>query len=150
MNVKELLRIGAEAFLSSVGKQEGVNTASSGLSINKVMQALSLLFPGQGQNVDIGALIGKMQGGGLAAIAESWLSNGGNQSIDMGQIIDLFGNDKIRGFAQQLGLDEKVATAGLQDAVPQMVDRASSNGTLDALGGVSGILGMAGKLFGRK
>ncbi|MEM7053952.1 MAG: YidB family protein [Pseudomonadota bacterium] len=146
MNVEELLRIGAEAFLSSLSKQEGANTASSDLSISKVMQALLQLFPRQGQNIDLGALIGKMQGGGLAAIAESWLGNGGNQSIDINQIIDLFGNEKIRGFAEQLGLSESDAIAGLQDAVPYVVDKASIDGTL---GGVSGILGMAGKLFGR-
>ena len=150
MNVKELLRVGAEAFLSSVSKQENVNTANSGLSIPAVMKALALLFPGKGQQLDLGALISKMQNGGLAAIAESWLGNGSNQSIDVGQIIDLFGNDKIRGFAQQLGLDERTATTGLQDAVPQMIDKASTNGALDALGGVSGIMDLAGKLFGRR
>ena len=150
MDVNELLKIGAEAFLSSVSKQDDARAASAGLSLDSIMQALAKLLPGQGQKLDLGALVGQMQGGGLAAIAESWLGNGSNQSIDVGQIIGLFGNEKIRGFAEQLGLSEQSAIAGLQDAVPSMVDKASTDGALDALGGVSGVLGMAGKLFGRK
>lgn len=144
MDIKQLLQVGAQAFLSSIGKQEG-----SGLSMNQVTSALADLLPGQGQNLDLGALIGQMQGGGLAALAESWLGNGGNQSIDTAQILSLFGQDKIRGFAQQLGLGESSALSGLQSALPKMIDQASSDGSLDALGGVSGVLGIAGKLFGR-
>jgi hypothetical protein len=35
-------------------------------------------------------------------------------------------------------------------ALPQMVDKASSGGSLlDSIGGVEGVLGMAGKLFNR-
>ena len=144
MDIKQLLQIGAQTFLSSIGEQEG-----SGLSTNKVASALADLLPGKGQNLDLGALIGQMKGGGLAAMAESWLGNGGNQSIDAGQILSLLGRDKIQGFAQQLGLGENSAVSGLQSALPKMIDQASSDGALDALGGVSGVLGMAGKLFGR-
>jgi hypothetical protein len=42
------------------------------------------------------------------------------------------------------------AAGGLSDALPQMVDKASSDGSLlDSIGGVSGALGMASKLFGK-
>ena len=52
-------------------------------------------------------------------------------------------------FADKLGLDQDTALEGLKGAVPEMVDKASAGGTLESLGGVGGVMGMAGKLFGR-
>lgn len=144
MNIQELLKIGAEAFQSGVAKE-----ITGSLSLDTIMDALAGLMPGQGKNVDLGALVGMMQGGGLAAMAESWLGDGGNQGIDAGQLIELFGRDSIRSFAGKLGLDEGTALSGLQEAVPSMVDKASTGGVLESIGGLSGAIGLAGKLFGR-
>lgn len=144
MNLEQILKIGAEAFQSSAGQE-----AARSLPLDKIMAALALLMPGKGGSVDFGALIGKMQSGGLASMAQSWLGDGGNAGIDSSQLLSMFGSDQIKGFADQLGLDQNTALEGLKGAVPQMVDKASSGGTLDAVGGVSGLMGMAGKLFGR-
>lgn len=144
MNLEEILKIGAQAFQSSAGQE-----AARSLPLDKIMAALALLLPGKGGNVDFGALIGKMQSGGLASMAQSWLGDSGNAGIDTNQLLSMFGSDQIKGFADQLGLDQNTALEGLKGAVPQMVDKASSGGTLDAVGGVSGLMGMAGKLFGR-
>ena len=47
-------------------------------------------------------------------------------------------------------MSESEAVGGLQDAMPQMMDQASSGGSLlDSIGGISGAIGLAGKLFGR-
>ncbi len=142
MDIKQLLEIGAQAFLSSLDKNE-----ASGLSLGGVAEALAQLMPGEGKNLDLGALIGQMDTGGLASIAQSWLSNGGNHSVDAGQVLSLFGQHKIKGFADQLGIGETSAISGLQAALPNMVDQASSDGTLDSIGGMAGML--AGKLFGK-
>lgn len=144
MNIQELLKIGAEAFQSGVADK-----VTGSLSIDTIIDALAGLMPGEGNNVDIGALLGKMEGGGLAAMAQTWLGDGDNDGIDAGQLVDLFGRDSIRSFAGKLGLDEGTALSGLEQAVPKMVDKASSGGSLDAIGGLSGALGMAGKFFGR-
>ena len=57
---------------------------------------------------------------------------------------------RFSGFASKLGLSQEEAAGGLSDALPQMVDKASSGGSLlDSIGGVSGALSMAGKLFGK-
>jgi len=141
MNLDELLKIGAQAFASSVGANGG------GVSLERIQQALAGLMPGDGNSVDLQALIAGMQGGGLGALAESWLGDGGNRGIDAGQLLSMFGGERIERFAGQLGVDRDTAVAGLQDAVPEMVDKASSGGTLDALGGVEGLMGMAGKFF---
>ncbi|SRR6056297_216055 len=144
MNIQELLKIGAQAFQSGVSDQ-----LSSSLSLDTVMDALAGLMPGEGKNVDLAALVGVMQGGGLAAMAESWLGDGGNQGIGREQLVELFGRNSIRSFAGKLGLDEGAALSGLQEAVPVMVDKASSGGALESIGGLSGAIGLAGKLFGR-
>ena len=144
MNLQELLKIGAQAFQSGIADK-----ITGSLSLDTIMDALAGLMPGDGNKVDLGALMERMQGGGLAAMAQTWLGDGDNDGIDAGQLVDLFGRDSIRSFAGKLGLDEGTALSGLQQAVPKMVDKASSGGSLDAIGGLSGALGMAGKLFGR-
>lgn len=61
----------------------------------------------------------------------------------------MFSASQISDFATKLGLSQEEAAGGLADAIPQMVDKASSGGSLlDSIGGLSGALGAAGKLFG--
>src|SRR6056297_505144 len=141
MDINQILKIGAEAFQSQLGEQ-----LAGSLSLDKIMNALAGLLPGEGKNVDLSALVGKMQGGGLASLAESWLGNAG---IGAEQLMSIFGSGDIMRFADKLGLDQDTALEGLKGAVPEMVDKASTGGTLESLGGVGGIMGMAGKLFGR-
>jgi len=144
MDINQILKIGAEAFQSQLGEQ-----LAGSLSLDKIMNALAGLLPGEGKNVDLSALVGKMQGGGLASLAESWLGDGGNAGIGAEQLMSIFGSGDIMRFADKLGLDQDTALEGLKGAVPEMVDKASTGGTLESLGGVGGIMGMAGKLFGR-
>ncbi|MEE4638516.1 MAG: YidB family protein [Wenzhouxiangella sp.] len=145
MNLDQILKIGAQAFQSSAGQE-----AASSLSLDKIVGALAQLLPGEGKKVDFASLVGQMNSGGLASLAQSWLGDGGNAGIGVNQLMSIFGSDSINNFAAQLGIDQDTALQGLKGALPEMVDQASSGGTLDALGGVSGLVGMAGKLFGRK
>ncbi|NDY96947.1 YidB family protein [Wenzhouxiangella limi] len=144
MDIQEILKTGAQAFQSQLaGGQAG------SLSLDKIMDALAGLMPGKGENVDLAALVGNMQSGGLASLAESWLGDGGNSAIGTEQVASMFGSEEIQAFAAKLGLDQGTALEGLKGALPQMIDQASSGGTLDSLGGVTGVMAMAGKLFGR-
>ena len=64
------------------------------------------------------------------------------------QVGELPGSDKVAEFASKLNVDEDTAVSGLADMLPQMVDKSSSGGSLlDSVGGVGGLMGMAGKLF---
>lgn len=144
MDINQILKIGAQAFQSQLGEQ-----LAGSLSLDKIMDALAGLMPGEGKNVDLAALVGKMQGGGLASLAESWLGDGGNAGIGAEQLMAMFGSGDIMRFADKLGLDQDTALEGLKGAVPEMVDKASTGGTLESLGGIGGVMGMAGKLFGR-
>lgn len=147
MDMSDLLKMGASAFINS--KLSG--DAGSGLNLDSLTSALSGLTGGNNDNggFDIGNLLGKMQNGGLADIAQSWLGDGDNADIPDDKVTEIFGQDKISDFASQLGLSQEEAVGGLRDALPQIVDKASSGGSLlDSIGGVSGALNMAGKLFG--
>jgi len=145
MDIQKLLHLGAQAFESRLGSQL---TDSS--SLQGIMAALAELLPGDGDNVDLGRLVGRMQGGGLAGLAESWLGDGGNEGMDPDQVRELLGSDAIGQFARKLGLEETQAIEGLRGALPEMIDKASSGGGLDMLGGASGLLGAASGLFGRR
>jgi uncharacterized protein YidB (DUF937 family) len=91
-----------------------------------------------------------MDSGGLGAIAKSWLGDGNNESISSDQVSNMLGADKISEFASKLGLSNEEAAGGLSEALPQRVDKASSGGSLlDSIGGISGAVGLAGKLFGK-
>ncbi len=145
MDVGNILKLGASAFMNS--NQSG--EAGSNLNPDVLMSALSNLIGGEG-GFDIGSLMSKMQGSDLLGMAQSWLGDGDNQAIDVNQIMSLFGSDKISAFASQLGMSESEAVGGLSDAVPQMIDNASSGGSiLDSVGGLEGAMGLAGKFFGK-
>ncbi len=144
----DLLKMGASAFIKS--KMSG--DAGSGLDLGTLTSALSGLTGGNDSNggFDIGSILGNMQGGGMADMAQSWLGDGDNQPMEDSNVMDMFGADKIRDFASQLGMSESEAVGGLRDAMPEMVNNASSGGSLlDSIGGIGGAISMASKLFGR-
>ncbi len=110
--------------------------------------ALGNLFGGSGGGFDLGGLVSNMMGGGLGDTVSSWLGDGDNASISSDQVKELFGSDKVSAFANELGVDEDTAADTLADAVPQMVDKSSSGGSLlDMVGGMDGVMDMAKKLF---
>jgi uncharacterized protein YidB (DUF937 family) len=146
MDMANLLKMGATMFMDS--KQSG--DAGSNLDIGNLTSALSDLAGGDSSEggFDLGSLLSKMDSGGLGTIAKSWLGDGNNEAISPDQISNMLGADKISEFASKLGLRSEDAAGGLSEALPQMVDKASSGGSLlDSIGGLSGAIGLASKLF---
>lgn len=147
MDMGSLLKMGASAFINS--KLSG--DAGSGLDSSVLTNALSSLTGDSAEGgLDIGSLLGQMQSGGMADMAASFLGDGENAEMSDSNITDLFGADKISNFASELGLSEEEAVGGLRESLPQMMDQASSGGSLlDSIGGISGAMNLAGKLFGK-
>jgi len=144
MNLNELLNMGASIFKESPLSGD----AGSNLDVESIMAALSGLI-GEGNSLNIPDLIQKFQDGGLQQLASSWLGDGENLSISPDQITNIFGADKLSEFASTLGMSQTEATGGLSEALPAMIDKASSGGSLlDSIGGVEGAIGFAKKLFG--
>ncbi len=133
--------------LMKIGAQLLTNTLD-GNDEDGIMGALSGLLGDLDGNLDLGSIVSLMNEHGLASVLGSWLGDGDNDSISADQIKDLFGGNKISEFASQLNISEGQATESLADAVPQLVDKASSGGALlDSIGGISGAMDLAKKLF---
>ncbi|HHJ20698.1 MAG TPA: DUF937 domain-containing protein [Gammaproteobacteria bacterium] len=137
----DLMKLGSELLMSKLGG----NASADGLS-----SVLGNLLGGgdSGSGGGLSSLMSAMQEKGLGSIAESWLGDGDNEEISTDQVKDIVGSDKIAEMASQLNTDENSLLSGLKDALPQMVDKSSSGGSLlDSIGGLDGALGMAKKFF---
>ena len=103
---------------------------------------------GGGESADIGGLIAGLKEKGLGDVADSWLGDGENAEISADQLKDVLGGDKVSEAAAQLGTDEGSLLESLKDALPQVIDKSSSGGSLlDSIGGVGGLAGMAKKFL---
>jgi uncharacterized protein YidB (DUF937 family) len=145
MELNEIIQMGAQLFKGQLDKDHDGH-----LNMTEVSSALMGLFSNSQGQLDIGSLLNNMKGGDLMAMAASWLGDGPNQAVQPSQLSQIFGDDKIAAFAKQLGLSPEKALTGLTEAVPAVVDKSSSGGSLlDMVGGVSGAISLAGKLFAR-
>jgi len=149
MDLTELLKMGASAI------QGNSDDATTGLDTNAITDALgSLLGGGADGGIDLSSIVSSMtSNGNLTEIVGSWLGSGENMPISMDSITDLLGSDKISEFASSLGLSEESAKGALSDALPNVVDKATSGGDsildtmLDQVGGAEGAMNMLGKMF---
>ncbi len=136
------MKLGTQLLMS---KLSGGANADSGA----VQNALGSLL-GNGKTPDIGSLLSGLQSGGLGDIAKSWLGDGDNAPISADQLKNVVDENKLSKLASVLGTDEGSVISGLQEAMPQMVDKASSGGSLlDSIGGISGVAKLAKGLLGK-
>ncbi len=136
----DITQMGAELLKNQLG-------GSGGQSPDMIAGVLQKLI-GNGDQLDIAGMVAALQSGGLASIAASWLGDGDNEAISSEQVRQVMGDAKISQAATELGTDEDSLLSGLSQALPQMIDKSSSGGSLlDAVGGIGGALDMAKKLF---
>ena len=148
MELTDLLKVGASLI------QGNSDDATTGLDVSDISNALGSLLGNAEGGLDLSSLVGSLSQNGLGAIVGSWLGNGENASISLDQVKDLLGSDKIAAFASQLNLSEESAAGALADALPQVVDQATSGENsivedmLAQVGGAEGAMNMLGKMFG--
>ena len=120
----------------------GGNNAAAGAVLS------GLLGGGQGGGLDLGGLVKGLQSKGLGDVAGSWLGDGENAEISADQLKDVLGQEKIAEAASQLGTDEGSLLDSLKEALPQIVDKSSSGGSLmDSIGGLGALGGIAKKIL---
>jgi uncharacterized protein YidB (DUF937 family) len=141
----DLMKLGTQLVMSKLG--------GGGASSDSITSVLGNLLGGGDNESDggggIGSILSSMKEKGLGSIADSWLGDGDNEEISTDQLRDVVGGSKVTEMASELGTDEDSLLSGLKDALPQMIDKSSSGGSLlDNLGGLSGALGMAKKFLG--
>jgi len=139
----DMMKLATQLLMSKLGG--GANTDS-----NMIESVIGGLLGGgsQSQGLDLGSIVGNLQNSGLGNIAESWLGDGDNAEISADQIQSMLGSDKVAEAAQALGADQNDLLAGLQDMLPQVIDKSSSGGSLlDSVGGIGGLAGLASKFL---
>ena len=137
----DILKIGTQLLMSKLGGGAGANTGA-------VQKALGSLL-GKGDSPDISSLLSGLQSGGLEGVVNSWLGDGDNEPISADQLKGAVDGEKLTELASALGTDEETVLSGLQDAVPEMVDKSSSGGSLlDSIGGIAGAAKLAKGLLG--
>ena len=147
MDLTELLKMGADII------QGNSDDATTGLDSDSITNALGSLLGGE-NGLDLSSIVSNMTNSEeLGEIVGSWLGNGENKPISMDSITDLLGTDKISEFASNLGLSEESAKGALADALPNLVDQATSgenslvDSMLEKIGGAEGAMDMLGKMF---
>jgi len=84
----------------------------------------------QTQYRDLNGLVAALQKGGLNALVQSWLGPGANLPITEDQLKAVLGNSQVQDFARHLGLPVDETLKNLAQYLPNIVDKASPNGTL--------------------
>jgi uncharacterized protein YidB (DUF937 family) len=136
----DIMKMGTELLSNALG-----DSADSG----KLTEALGGLLGGGDGGMDLSALAAKMSGdGGMSSVLSSWLGDGANEGISADSVKSLLGDANIADFAAKLGIDPSNAASSLAEALPQLMDKSSSGGSLlDSLGGADGLLGAAKSFF---
>ena len=140
----DILKMGATLI-------EGNNDdATTGLDIEKIANAMKGLIANSDGSLDLAVIVGNLSRNGLGEIVGSWLGMGENKEISPEDVNVLLGDEKIDAFAAELGLDRESAKSALADALPQVVDKATSdeNNIVDQmLGGSGNAMEMLSKMF---
>ena len=81
---------------------------------------------------DLNGLVAALQKGGLNAQVQSWLGPGANLPVTEDQLKTVLGNTQVQEFARHLGLPVDATLKLLAQYMPDIVDKASPNGTLQS------------------
>lgn len=95
----------------------------------------------------IEGLMAKLQQGGLADAAASWVASGPNQAVSAAQLDGALGGELLGGLAQQLGIKQGELSGQLAQMLPQAIDRLSPGGQLPAAGGGQDLGALLGSLL---
>ncbi|SSY80784.1 YidB family protein [Alysiella crassa] len=91
------------------------------------IQAVELFNQLVQQNGGVGALLNQLQSGDLASVAQSWIGNGANASVEPSQIQNALGGS-LGQAAANLGLDMNQASGLLAQFLPQIINSITPNG----------------------
>ncbi|MCS6304979.1 MAG: DUF937 domain-containing protein [Nitrospira sp.] len=106
---------------------------------NSLLQVLAGLL---GKDSSIGGLAGLIQAfqkNGLGEIVNSWVSTGQNLPITPSQVEQGLGGDLLSQLASQAGLSSGAAGSQLAGLLPDLVDKLTPNGKIEA-GGLEQLL----------
>jgi uncharacterized protein YidB (DUF937 family) len=97
---------------------------------SEALPALINTVLAQTQYHDLPGLVAALEKGGLGPQVQSWLGNGTNIPITADQLKAVLGNSQVQDFARHLGLPVDETLKVMAQYLPEIIDKASPNGTL--------------------
>lgn len=134
MDISSIMQNSAKAFQSKLDAD-----GDGQIELSDLVPALTNLVTNAKGDMDISSILSGLNAGGLTSVAKSWLGDGENEAIDGEQIKSLLGLSTISAFASKLGVQMEQAVEGLQEALPKIIDQAST--------GADSLMDIAGDLF---
>ena len=128
------------SLMDQLGQAVG-GMLSGSSSQNPLMQALTGLL---GQNSSVGGLAGLVQTfqkNGLGDIVNSWVGTGKNLPVTPQQIQQGLGGDLLKQLATKAGISTEAAGTQLASLLPDLVDKLTPTGKIEA-GGLDQLLKM--------
>jgi len=105
------------------------NKAQGGASSSSLLQMAMTLVQ---QSGGISGLVQKMQSGGLGDIVSSWVNTGANKPVSPAQLENALGSTAVTQAAAQAGVDPSQAIGGLAAMLPQLIDKLTPDGSVNA------------------
>lgn len=108
-----------------------INAAASAVGGSQQNTAVQMALDLVRQSGGIGNLMERLQQGGLGGALQSWISEGGNQSVSGGELQSALGSGLIEQIASKFGMDGSQASDLLAQYLPNLVDSATPNGSAE-------------------
>jgi len=118
-------------LFSNLGLGDSLSSILAALQSSAVPALINAVLE-KTQYHDINGLVTALEKGGLGPQVQSWLGNGANLPITEEQLKAVLGNSQVQDFARQLGLPVDATLKILAQYLPELVDKASPNGTLQS------------------
>lgn len=123
------------------GQQGGQAQGAGGIDPQMVMSIVGALMNNGG---GLSGILGKLQQGGLADAAASWVGTGANQPVSADALGSALGPDLMGQITQALGGNGQQAGNVLAQVLPGLIDQLTPQGQVPADNG----MGALGSLLG--
>ena len=78
----------------------------------------------------LAGLLQRFQAKGLGDVANSWVSTGPNLPLEAQQVQSVFGAEQIQQMAAKAGIAPEALSEKLAELLPQVIDKATPDGSL--------------------
>ena|ERR1700754_4060150 len=123
---------------------EGLSGMLSGLLGGKggalIKSALQMFQEGAAKQGGLAGLLDQFMNAGLGEKADSWVGTGKNEAISGDEVEQALGSDKVDELAQKAGVSHDEAKEGMAEALPEVVDKVTPQGTLPDTGSLQEML----------
>ncbi len=99
---------------------------------NPLLQASTSLLSNNSNLGGLAGLVQAFQKNGLCEIVNSWVSTGQNMLASPQQIEQGLGSDVLRQLASKAGLSPQDASSQLSKLLPNLIDKLTPNGKIEA------------------